>query len=239
MRYYEINLTISLKENIHFTKSGNKIGTILHKLMLNDSELISLHSQKSIKNFVFSNFYPTEKDGLYKAGNNYIFKLRCANFDIAKAFKKVINENQKNHLLDFISFEMKTIKQFYISSFSSVTPTIITYKKDNYDRCWTIEDDIIALQGKLQINLIKKYELMTKEKLEMQNSFIQFFEILNKKPIKLIYETKEKGRTFLGNKFRIFPNDDINSQKLAFTALACGLGEKNSLLGAGFCLGGC
>ena len=85
---------------------------------------------------------------------------------------------------------------------------------------------------------MKKYELMTGEKIEMNESFIQLFSILNKKPLKVVYEHKDKGgRVFLGNKFKIVPNDDDNSQKLAFTALACGLGEKNSLLGAGFCLG--
>ena len=41
---------------------------------------------------------------------------------------------------------------------------------------------------------------------------------------------------FFGNKLRIVPNEDELSQKLAFTALACGLGEKNSY-GGGFCLG--
>ena len=42
---------------------------------------------------------------------------------------------------------------------------------------------------------------------------------------------------FFGNKFRIVPNEDEVSQKLAFVALACGLGEKNSF-GGGFCIGG-
>ncbi len=37
-----------------------------------------------------------------------------------------------------------------------------------------------------------------------------------------------------GNKFKIIPNEDEVSQKLAFVALGAGLGEKNSF-GGGFC----
>ena len=43
---------------------------------------------------------------------------------------------------------------------------------------------------------------------------------------------KQKSRLF-GNKFKIIPNEDEVSQKLAFIALGAGLGEKNSF-GAGF-----
>ena len=42
---------------------------------------------------------------------------------------------------------------------------------------------------------------------------------------------------FFGNKFKIIPNEDEVSQKLAFVALGCGLGEKNSF-GGGFCISG-
>lgn len=39
----------------------------------------------------------------------------------------------------------------------------------------------------------------------------------------------------MGNKFRIVPNEDEISQKLAFLSLGVGLGEKISY-GAGFCV---
>ncbi len=237
MKYFEITLTIMLKENILFTKSGGKIGQVLHRLMLNDSVLTVLHSEKNVKNLVFSNLYPTEKDGFYKAGNVYILRIRCFDSSVANALKKVTREDKGNHLFTVLASEIKTVRQFHIASFTSVTPVIITYKKGDYDRCWTIQDDLMALQGQLQNNLIKKYERLTSEEININHNFIQLFEILNKKPIKVVYENKDKqGRTFLGNKFKIYPNDDDLSQKLAFTALACGLGEKNALLGAGFCL---
>jgi CRISPR-associated endoribonuclease Cas6 len=44
-----------------------------------------------------------------------------------------------------------------------------------------------------------------------------------------------KDIRFFGNKLRIIPNEDEVSQRLAFTAFGCGLGEKNSY-GGGFVL---
>lgn len=241
MNYSEIVLTVMLKDNIHFTKSGCRIGHELHRMMLNDSMLTVLHSEKNVKNISFSNFYPTEKDGFYKSGKVYVLRLRCFDSSVALALKKVIKESKKNLLFTVIATEIKTIKPYQIIAFTSVTPVIVIFRKDNYERCWTPkEKPLLFLQDQLQNNLIKKYEKFTGEKLNMQGkSFVTLFEILNNSPAKIVYENRDKfGRTFLGYKFKIHPDSDELSQKLAFTALACGLGEKNSLIGAGFCLGG-
>ena len=77
--------------------------------------------------------------------------------------------------------------------------------------------------------------------LQSEQNFIQLLEIKNKTPqtieiskVDRVKAKKSKFRLF-GNKFRIVPNEDEVSQKLAFVALACGLGEKSSF-GAGFCV---
>jgi len=57
----------------------------------------------------------------------------------------------------------------------------------------------------------------------------------NKYPHSIHMKKGNNNVRFFGNKFRIVPNEDEVSQKLAFVALACGLGEKNSF-GGGFCL---
>lgn len=53
--------------------------------------------------------------------------------------------------------------------------------------------------------------------------------------MKKINDDKSIRVRLFGNKFKIVPNEDEVSQKLAFVALACGLGEKQSY-GGGFCL---
>ena len=62
-------------------------------------------------------------------------------------------------------------------------------------------------------------------------------EINNQKPAVIVYEKDGKEIKFLGNKFKLIFNDDELSQRLAWTSLSCGLGEKNALVGAGFCVG--
>ncbi|MCK4440354.1 MAG: CRISPR-associated protein Cas6, partial [Sulfurovaceae bacterium] len=87
----------------------------------------------------------------------------------------------------------------------------------------------------LHDNLEKKYFDFYGEKLLPHQNFIQLLEIKNIKP-QTIWTTKNgKSFRFFGNKFRIVPHEDEVSQKLAFVALACGLGEKNSF-GGGFCI---
>ena len=49
---------------------------------------------------------------------------------------------------------------------------------------------------------------------------------------------KYKNIKFIGNKFKVWVNEDEKSQKLALIAMACGLGEKNTIVGTGFCTGG-
>jgi len=53
--------------------------------------------------------------------------------------------------------------------------------------------------------------------------------------MKKINDGKSIRVRLFGNKLKIVPNEDETSQKLAFVALSCGLGEKQSY-GGGFCL---
>lgn len=74
------------------------------------------------------------------------------------------------------------------------------------------------------------------KEIKKNGDIIQLLELKNKVPQNIIIYKDGKKIRFFGNKFRIVPNEDEVSQKLAFTALACGLGEKNSY-GGGFCVG--
>jgi CRISPR-associated endoribonuclease Cas6 len=69
----------------------------------------------------------------------------------------------------------------------------------------------------------------------MSQNFIQLIELKNRVPQNITITKDGKKIRFFGNKLRIIPNEDNVSQKLAFTALGCGLGEKNSYCG-GFCI---
>ena len=87
--------------------------------------------------------------------------------------------------------------------------------------------------------MLKKYEEFFGKKIEVNQNFIQLLEVKNQKPQSIYFTTTkneiQKRVRLLGNKFRIVPNEDEISQKLAFLTLGVGLGEKSSY-GSGFCI---
>ena len=114
--------------------------------------------------------------------------------------------------------------------------------ENSHQLFWTLEKsgDIIELQNQLQDNLLKKYEEFFGGKLNPTQNFIQLLEVKNQKPQSIYFTTTkndmQKKVRLMGNKFRIIPNEDEISQKLAFLSLGVGLGEKISY-GGGFMIG--
>ena len=232
MEYYELTLTVQLAEDLDYTLANDRLGQEISNAMLKDSELIELHGRKGFKHYSFNSFYPVEKDGVYKAGRVYIFKIRSLDQSFIKKIKVLLSSNDAE-LFKVLSTQPKTVKKNFISNLYTLTPVIVTIEDG---KPWVKEEDFLLLQKQLQSNLEKKYNdfFDTEFDKNADFSFIQRIELLNRKPMVVKY----KRIKFLGNKFKIWVNEDEKSQKLAFTAMACGLGEKNTIIGAGFCTGG-
>jgi CRISPR-associated endoribonuclease Cas6 len=216
---------------MNFNCANEKIGQSISRIMLDDSELTELHGKTGFKFYNFNSFYPIEKDGIYKAGRVYIFKIRSFGEEFIKKMKALLPKTECAYRV--LSVQSKTVKKSFLTNLYTLTPVIVTVN----GRGWAKEEDFMLLQERLQGNLEKKYnDFFGKEefKKDGQGTFIQRIELLNRKPMTVKY----KDMKFIGNKFKIWVNEDESSQKLAFTALACGLGEKNTILGAGFCTGG-
>jgi CRISPR-associated endoribonuclease Cas6 len=243
MKYFELKCLAFIKKNIELKESFDILSSYINFSLTKDEELKKLHEEKNFKNYCFGNFYPIEKDKVYKAGKTYEFIIRSLDEEFIYKLQKYLRENINNSYLQVLQTTKKEVKQFFISELYTVTPTITTVKDENGKSIfWTVDrdGDILKLQKQLQDNLLKKYENFYNEKLEPTQNFIQLLEIKNQKP-QSIYFTKKsdekqiKVRLF-GNKFKIVPNEDEVSQKLAFIVLGCGLGEKQSY-GGGFVLG--
>jgi CRISPR-associated endoribonuclease Cas6 len=204
--------------------------------MAQDAVLKELHEkERTFKHYSFGSFYPIEKERVYKKGNSYEFRLRSPNESFIDTLSKTLRQNIDNPHFLIVEVNKKMVKQFFISELYSVTPVIVTVDRNRF---WAKEDELIILYKQLQDNLEKKYFYLYKEKLKPIENFIQFLEFKNKSfqtiQINKTYKSGEKVK-FFGNKFRIVPHEDETSQKLAFLALSCGLGEKNSF-GGGFCI---
>ncbi|WP_419677596.1 CRISPR-associated endoribonuclease Cas6 [Aliarcobacter lanthieri] len=242
MKIFELKCITYLKQDVVFEDSFDVISKYINFSICQKDEYLEKHNKNMFNNFCFGSFFPIEKDKLYKKGNTYYFTFRTIDEKFARELINLLRENINNTFLQIIQVEKKEKKQFFISELYSATPVVMSIKKkDLQDRqlFWTLEKsgDIIELQNQLQDNLLKKYEEFFGEKLIPTQNFIQLLEIKNHKPQYIFFKTTkneiQRKVALIGNKFRIVPNEDEISQKLAFLSLGVGLGEKISY-GAGF-----
>jgi CRISPR-associated endoribonuclease Cas6 len=235
MKIIELKCTAYLKSDISFDKSFEILNKYIFWSMCQDENLEKLHNDyKSYKNYCFGGFYPTQKDKIYQKGKTYTFSIKTVDDSFANKLVLQLKQNINNENLIIVDINKRTISQHFITEIYSATPVIVTMKHKRY---WMKEDDIMLLQNQLQQNLLNKYKAFYDEELQPTQNFIQLLELKNNRAqtIKITNKDAKQYRLF-GNKFRIIPNEDEVSQKLAFLALGVGLGEKSSF-GGGFCVG--
>ena len=228
MKYLELVVTTMLKRDIFFADGGYIIGKNINKSMLSDEKLKKIHLKKTYKNYVFNNFYPLEKDKVYKEDKLYIFKIRGLDCDF---MRKLHNCLQKLKSKDFniVSVAENEINQKYIKELYTITPMIITIN----DKPWLQDNDLNLFKDRLEANLEKKYKNLYNEDINLKGRFIRSIKFRNRLPMYFNY----KSIRLLGNKVSIEIQDNKEAQNAAFTAMGAGLGEKNSSIGAGFCSG--
>lgn len=226
----ELIVTIFLKQDLPYQESLEKIGNNVTHLFLHDEELSELHKRKGWKHYVFSNLYRFEKDGVYKEGSVYFFKIRSSTPHILKKIKRVLRF--PNQLFEVISCELKQKRvATYIDRLVTVNPVIVTMPKEQWEisKFW-VTGDMGVLKRQLERNIEKKFNDRFRTEHE-GHSFIKGIELKTKSPMKVPYK---KG-SFTGHKLEVFVHEDELSQLYAKLAMEEGLGEKNAVVGGGFC----
>jgi CRISPR-associated endoribonuclease Cas6 len=234
MHYFELICTAYIKRDISFRDSFEIISKYISFSMAQINKLRELHNDNRFKFYSFSNFYPIEKSKIYKSHNSYTFKLRSPDSNFIDILSKNLRENINNPNMLIVQTEKQVVKISFINELYTITPTIITTESRLY---WTMEKDgdIVKLSKQIHDNIEKKYNNFYKEKLSSRKNFIRLLALKNQKPQTIQLTRGAKKIRLFGNKFKIIPHEDTISQRLAFMALSCGLGEKNSF-GGGFCI---
>jgi CRISPR-associated endoribonuclease Cas6 len=235
MKYFKLTCKTYLKQDVTFEQSFEVLSKYISFCMA-DNGFDDFHKSKGYKYYTFGGFLPVEKEKVYQQGQTYSFTFRSLDEKLVDTLAKVLRENVNNSQMLVLETYKKTISQFFITELYSATPVVVTLANKRY---WSLQEsgDILLLQKQLHDNLEKKYKSFYGKSLHVNQNFIQLLEIKNKVPQSIITHKDKQAIRLFGNKFRIVPNEDEVSQKLAFMALACGLGEKNSY-GGGFCLAG-
>ncbi len=243
MTMFELKCEAYLKENIELKDSFDILSKSISGSISFNKKLDEV-VKNSIKDYCFGNFYPIEKDRIYKKDKTYKFVIRSINKELIDCLEFLLVKNINNNFLQVLNCEKKEIEQFFISELYSATPVIVSDRRDEKGKqlFWSLHynGDMQTLQNRLHNNLEKKLRYFYSEELKESKSFIQEIELKNEKPQSIYFKTiknkKEKIIRLIGNKLKIIPKRDETSQKLAFLSLAVGLGEKSGL-GGGFCFG--
>lgn len=243
MKIFELKCKAYLKINIELKDSFDVLSKYINYTIYQNKINEFVDKDNLINNYCFGNFYPTESDKIYKKDSIYEFVIRSIDKKFIEQMQEFLSKDNSNYFLEILSTTKKEIDQFFIRELYSATPVIVSDKRDERGKqlYWSLHynGDIDALQNHLQKNLEKKLRQFYPEDEAVSSNFIQEIEMKNRKPqsiyLKLIRNKKQQLVRLIGNKFKIVPNEDELSQKLAFLSLGVGLGEKSSF-GGGFCL---
>lgn len=219
MKIFILNIKIYLMKNVLKNESLQEIGKIIDKALSNDTKYLELHEANCFKNYCYNDLYPIEKDKMYKEDNIYSFQLRTVEKDLAIYLSEELNKCYTN-LLKVLKVDLKIINQKHLSKIYSLTPVVLKTENGYWRGNLSSEE----YEERLRINLIKKYNCFTGEKINEDFPLFTAIEFNNKKPI----ATNYKNIKILGDKINLTIADDEISQKIAYFAIGVGALELNS-----------
>lgn len=223
---YELEVSVHVNDDVHFTKSLGELGDWLKVAFLRDEKLKDLHGSTGYKGYVYSNLMKGEKDGIYKRGYVYRWIIRGVSRDLLVSIQRVLKD-ERGGLFTYVSGRVKTfdlVERGIIEKLTTLNPIILNGVGIRIE-----EFDVLEVKRLIEGNLEKKYREFVGGDVR-GHEFISRIEVLSRKPMGLHY----KDVKLLGLQYAIHVKEDELSQAYAELAMMTGLGEKNSALGAGF-----
>ena len=184
MNCFNLKITLKLKQNIKEMEAYEKISNLIAYAMLKDKTLKEIHEKNTYKNYVFCNLYPIQKDGLYKKDNMYFFDLRGTEFIKIMKLKQVMC-NLENEDFKVLQIQLQTHEQKTVHKLITLTPTIITTPKGDFD----IKEDMDLVKNRLLANLQKKYKNIYHTEVD-----IDFVKSIKKTNRNRFYRTTSKNK---------------------------------------------
>ena len=219
LNIFEIKLKIYLTNNILSNNALEEIAHLIDSCLIKTEKYHDFHNENTYKLYSYNSFNPVEADRLYKAGNIYDIVIRTVDTRLHEYLRKSINNERTKNIkaLDLISSKLKAD---HIEKLYSITPVIIK----NDSGYWRNGLDVKDYENRIKINLIKKYNYLTGNKLEEDFPLFNMISFNNKVPIGCDY----KNIRLLGDKVDLIIADNESAQSLAKIAIGAGIGEMNS-----------
>lgn len=224
MNVYQIRIKLYFLKNIAVNEIREKLTAFIDKRFCIDQKLLKMHEENRYKGYVHDLPYPIEKDKIYKQGKVYTITIRTIDSELARYFHEVC-VNSYTEEIKGLTAEIRILPKKIIESVYTLTPAVL---KDEQGY-WKDHMNLEQFGRRLTVNLIKKWNYFTGEKLSEDFSLYTLLELLNEGPIVAEY----KGVKLLGDKIRLQIADNVSAQSLAYMALGTGICEMNSR-GLGF-----
>lgn len=224
MQVYQIRIKLYMLTDVALSRIQTNLTAFIDKGFLENEGLLQMHEENRFKNYCYDLPYPIEKDKLYKKGKIYTVTIRTIDPKLAKYFQKVCVNSYTDEVKGLTS-EIRIIPKKVIDSLYTLTPVILKDDKGY----WRKHMQLAEFENQLKVNLIKKWNAFTGEKLSEDFILYTLLEFLNETPVPMEY----KSIKLLGDKIRLQIADNETAQKLAYMALGTGLLSMNSR-GAGY-----
>ena len=221
---YELKVKVYLTKTIIKDNMLESISDLIDLSLSKNDRYLQFHKENKYKYYCYNSFYPLEMDGEYKEDNIYTVQLRTIDKELADYLIKELSNTFTNYI-KVLKVETKIISKKHINKMFSITPIVLKDSTGYWKGNLSLED----FEQRLKVNLIKKYNKFTGEKINEDFEFYTSLEFKNRKPIGVNY----KNIKLLGDKIQLNIADDEISQKIAYMALGTGTGENNAR-GLGF-----
>lgn len=219
MNVYNLSIKVYLLNDIYLNKMQQSIAKAIDLALGKDVKFLQFHNSIDYKFYCFNGLYPLEQDEIYKEDNIYTFQLRTIDIELAKYLMNKIKDIVTNDI-KVLKCDLKIIPKKHIDKIFSITPILIKSDKGYWKEHMSLKE----FEERIKINLIKKYNKFTGEKIDENFELYKSIEFKNRKPIAVDY----KDIKLLGDKIQLTIADDEMSQKIAYMALGTGLLENNS-----------
>ncbi|KNZ42384.1 CRISPR-associated endoribonuclease Cas6 [Acetobacterium bakii] len=225
MKIYSYSIKVYVLQNIHHTMLMQKICELIDFSFTSDQNWLKWHESNQVKNYTFSGLIPLEQSKIYGEGKIYSFTLRTVNEELGRLFMTNL-QNSYSPFLKVLTIKPTILPLVHLSKIYTITPCVL--KSDQ--GYWRTNMHLAKFEQRLTENLIKKFNIITNTKMEEDFQFFSLIKFDNHKPI----ATQYKNIKLLGDKITLMVEPNPSAQKLAYTALGCGLLEAGSR-GFGFC----